>query len=208
MYIRESLKKTFETVSGINKPSTRSARSSVRQRKPHTVMFKDDGQTPNNPQFPFICYRGAVGLTRSADPAAVFEQLFEANGWVSSWRDGIYDYLHYHSRTHEVLGVARGKARVRFGGDAGKIIELQAGDIAILPAGTGHQRISASQDFLVVGAYPTAGSYDECTGSEDEHARALKSIAKVPVPPKDPVYGAKGPLREVWWGKSVRSAQR
>ena len=159
IYVRESLKKTFETVSGINKPSTGSARSSVRRRKPRTVMFKDDGQTPNNPQFPFICYRGAVGLTRSADPAAVFEQLFEANGWVSPWRDGIYDYLHYHSRTHEVLGVARGKARVRFGGDAGKIIELQAGDA-------------------------------------------------VPVPPKDPVYGAKGPLHEVWRSKSVRSAQR
>jgi len=54
MYVRESLKKTFETVSGINKPSTGSARSSVRQRKPRTAMFEDDGQPrtiPNSPSF-------------------------------------------------------------------------------------------------------------------------------------------------------------
>ena len=208
MYIRESLKKTLETVTGANKPSARAAQSSVRPRKPRTVMFKDDGQTPNNSGFPFICYRGAVGPTRSKDPAAVFEQLFETNGWGDSWRNGIYDYLHYHPRTHEVLGVARGKARVRFGGDSGKVIEIKAGDVAILPAGTGHQRISASKDFLVVGAYPAAGTYDECTGSADERARALKSIPNVRVPAKDPVYGAHGPLRELWQGKRVRSAKR
>jgi uncharacterized protein YjlB len=38
------------------------------------------------------------------------EELFRQNGWRASWRDGIYDYVHYHSRIHEVLGVARGKA--------------------------------------------------------------------------------------------------
>jgi uncharacterized protein YjlB len=208
MYVRESLKKTFEKVIGIGKPSAGAARSAVRPRKPRTVRFKDDGTVPNNPRLPFICYRGAVALAKSEDPAAVFEQLFASNGWVDSWRDGIYDYVHYHSRTHEVLGVARGEARVRFGGNAGKIIELQSGDVAILPAGTGHQRLSGSKDFLVVGAYPASGTYDECTGSADDHDRALKSIPKVAVPAKDPVYGAKGPLRDVWRRKSVRSAHR
>ena len=207
MSIRESLKKTFETVTGINKPSARAARSSVRPRKPRTLTFRDDGHVPNNPQFPLVCYRGAVDLERSMDPAAVFEKLFESNGWVDSWRDGIYDYVHYHSRTHEVLGIARGKARVRFGGNHGEILELQAGDVAILPAGTGHQRISASKDLLVVGAYPESGTYDECTPSAEDHERALKSIPKVTAPPKDPVYGAEGPLRDVWRGKEGRSAK-
>ena len=198
MYIRESLKKTFEKVTGIARPSARSARSSIRRRKARTAMFKDDGHVPNNPRFPFVCYRSAVVLAQSKDPAAVLEELFKSNGWVDSWRDGVYDYVHYHSRTHEVLGVARGQARVRFGGNSGKIVALQAGDVAILPAGTGHQRISASKDFLVVGAYPASSTYNECTGSAEDRERALKSIAKVPIPAKDPVYGAQGPLRDLW----------
>jgi uncharacterized protein YjlB len=97
-----------------------------------------------------------------------------------------------------VLGVARGHARVRFGGDGGKIIQLRAGDVVILPAGTGHQRISASRDLLVVGAYPPSGTYDECRGSGEEHARALESIPGVRLPDKDPVYGANGPLLDFW----------
>jgi uncharacterized protein YjlB len=124
--------------------------------------------------------------------------LFNANDWGDSWRNGIYEYVHYHSRTHEVLGIARGHARVRFGGNEGKIIALRSGDVVILPAGTGHQRISASKELLVVGAYPPSGSYDECMPLPEHHARALKSIPKVPTPAKDPVYGRGGPLQELW----------
>jgi uncharacterized protein YjlB len=76
-------------------------------------------------------------------------------------------------------------------------VTLKAGDVAILPAGTGHQKISASEDFLVVGAYPPSGTYDLCTSSED-HARALKTISKVPRPRKDPVFGGRGPLLTLW----------
>jgi len=90
------------------------------------------------------------------DPAAVMEDLFEANSWGDTWRDGIYSYVHYHSRIHEVLGIARGKGRVRFGGNKGRIFTLKAGDVAILHAGTGHQCLFAEEDFLVVGAYSIA----------------------------------------------------
>jgi uncharacterized protein YjlB len=96
-----------------------------------------------------------------------------------------------------VLGIARGKGRVRFGGNKGRIFTLKAGDVVILPAGTGHQCISADENFLVVGAYPSAGTYDECTKVEDR-PRALKTIPKVPVPGKDPVYGKSGPLAKLW----------
>ncbi len=198
MYILENLKKTFEQVTGVGKHSAAAIRGLVRRRKPHAARFKDDGAIPNNPRLPFIHYRSPVRLTHAQDPAAVFEDLFEAHGWKDSWRDGIYDFLHYHSGTHEVLGVARGHARVRFGGDGGKIIQLRVGDVVILPAGTGHQRISASRDLLVVGAYPPSGSYDECRGSDEEHARALESIPRVPLPDQDPVYGPQGPLFDFW----------
>ena len=101
-------------------PSPAAAQVAVRRRKPQTTLLKDDGTVPNNPTLPLIHYRNAVRLTNSEDPAAIFERLFESNGWKGTWRDGIYDYLHYHSNTHEVLGIARGEARVRFGGYKGR----------------------------------------------------------------------------------------
>jgi uncharacterized protein YjlB len=127
----------------------------------------------------------------------VLEDLFGSNGWGASWRDGIYDYVHYHSRIHEVLGIAGGHAKVQFGGKRGRSLALKAGDVAILPTGTGHQCLSATQDFLVVGAYPPSGRYDVCTSSKD-HERALKTIPKVGRPRKDPVFGGNGPLSKAW----------
>lgn len=197
MYVKETLKHTFAQVTG-RKPSKDEAREAVNERKPKTFEFADDGVTPNNSDLPFVVYKSAVKLAHADDPAALFEELFAANGWGDSWRNGIYDYLHYHSRIHEVLGIARGRAQVRFGGEKGKELDLAAGDVAVLPAGTGHQRLMASEDYLVVGAYPPAGTYDECTGKPDEHARALKTIPKVAKPKADPVYGKDGPLMDLW----------
>jgi uncharacterized protein YjlB len=150
------MKEYAERATGLRRPDKRKAPDLAQTRKPHFVRFKDDGLVPNHPRWPLIIYRGAVELDEGHDPAAVIEDLFEANGWGDTWRDGIYDYGHYHSGIHEVLGIARGKGRVRFGGKKGRIFTFKAGDVAILPAGTGHQCLSADDDFLVVGAYPPA----------------------------------------------------
>jgi uncharacterized protein YjlB len=198
MGMLESLKEKIEKATGWKRPSRGDLRHAVKARKPNALRFKDDGVIPNNPKLPFILYRSPVRLTDDFDPAAVFEELFARNGWRDSWRNGIYDFAHYHSRTHEVLGVARGHARVRFGGERGKELRLNAGDVAVLPAGTGHQRLAASKDLLVVGAYPASGSYNECRTSAAEHNRALRTIPKVALPRKDPVYGRDGPLTRLW----------
>jgi len=200
MFIVENLKRKFEAVTGRGKPSAREARRAARDTEPQQFLFPDDGSLPNNPTLPFLVYKNVVALAGSADPAAVFEQLFQANGWGNSWRNGIYPYVHYHSAIHEVLGIARGNARVRFGGEHGAELGVTAGDVVVLPAGTGHQRLSAAPDFLVVGAYPSQGNYDECRGTPEEHARAHLSIAKVPVPHADPVFGRTGPLLRLWRG--------
>lgn len=197
MSVMETIKARAERATGMGRPGKKEASELVRARKAHGFRFKDDGLIPNNPKWPFVLYRGCVQLKETYDAAAIIEDLFEANGWADSWRDDIYDYVHYHSRIHEVLGIARGTGRVRFGGDKGRIVSLKAGDVAILPAGTGHQCIKASDDFLVIGAYPPAGTYDECTKLEDR-PRALKTIPKIAKPRKDPVYGAKGPLLKLW----------
>lgn len=169
----------------------------VNQRNPLTFRFADDGLVPNHPRWPMLVYSEVVELADSADPASVFEALFGSNGWGGSWRNGVFPYVHYHSRIHEVLGIARGSAEVRFGGDKGKVLQVKAGDVAILPAGTGHQRLSSSADLLVVGAYPPSGTYDLCT-SAGQHDAALRTIPGVARPEKDPVYGGDGPLLKAW----------
>jgi uncharacterized protein YjlB len=205
MSILEGAKKIAETVTRLGRPSKDDLANAVRERKPTAYRFGEGGIIPNHPRWPLIVYRGAVRFERQLDPAAVFEDLFAKNGWGDSWRNGIYDYVHYHSRIHEVLGVARGTAKVRLGGDHGRTLTLKAGDVAILPAGTGHQALSASRDFLVVGAYPPFGKYDECT-TADDLKRAEKTIPKVGRPRKDPVYGTTGPLLTAWKAMSARSA--
>jgi uncharacterized protein YjlB len=204
MPLLESLKETVEKVTGWARPSKRDLDAAVRSRKPNLFLFKDDGVIPNNPSLPLVLYRSPVRLAPAHDPAAVFEELFERNGWGDSWRNGIYDYVHYHSRIHEVLGIARGRCKVRLGGDKGRVLRLKAGDVAVLPAGTGHQRLDGTKDLLVVGAYPPVGTYDECRTSAKEHDRALGTIPKVGRPRKDPVYGADGPLMQLWPRKKAR----
>lgn len=164
--------------------------------KPLTFVFADDGLVPNNPM-PFVIYKGAVELDQN-HPERTIEQLFGANGWGDMWRNGIYDFLHYHSTVHEVLGIARGRAQVQFGGDKGKQIEVSAGDVAILPAGTGHQCLAASDDFSVVGAYPPGAKMQVTRPTKENHRKALNTIPQVKVPHSDPVMGEDGPLLRLW----------
>jgi len=169
---------------------------------PLTHRFADDGRIPNNPHLPLVLYRGGISLSGSPDPETVVEKAFAANGWGNLWRNGIYPYVHYHSMIHEVMGVARGRATVRFGGDNGEEIEIAPGDVVILPAGTGHQRLAQTPDLVVIGGYPPSGKYDLCRGSKPEHDKALVTIPKVPRPATDPVFGRDGPLISLWHSRS------
>jgi uncharacterized protein YjlB len=159
--------------------------------------FADDGAIPNNPTLPFLVYPGALDLS-GPDPATACEAVFAANGWGGAWRDGIYPFPHYHSTAHEVLGICRGEAKVRFGGNAGIALTVRAGDVVVIPAGVGHQNLGAGADLLVVGAYPRGQRWDLCRGVAEERPQVLDNIARVPLPPADPVYGADGPLVEHW----------
>lgn len=163
--------------------------------EPLAFQFADDGAVPNN-RLPFLVYKGAI---TARDRAGAIEEAFHANDWGHGlWHNGIFPFVHYHSQIHEVLGIARGRARVRFGGDSGEELDVEAGDVAVLPAGTGHQRLSSTPDLLVIGAYPPDGHYNLCRGTKAEHARALETIPHVPLPKTDPLFGADGPLTKLW----------
>ncbi len=124
---------------------------------PEQLRFASDGRTPNSPH-PLLIYRQLP--LADGDLAVAFERLFDSHLWPAAWRGSIYDYQHYHSTAHEVLGVCRGWARVMLGGERGREVELRAGDALVLPAGTGHCCMQASADFQVVAGYPAGQHYD------------------------------------------------
>ena len=98
---------------------------------------------------------------------------------------------------HEVLGIARGSATVRGGRNKGRTLKVKAGDALVIPAGTGHQCLTASQTFMAVGAYPPMGTYGECKPTIKEYGRGRKSVSKVGLPRTDPVFGRTGPLLKI-----------
>jgi len=163
-----------------------------------THFFADDGIVPNNPRLPLVVYRGA--LDTGPDAALACETLFAGNGWSGGWRGGVYPYHHYHSTAHEALGIVAGSAKVRLGGDSGTVVDLQPGDVVVIPAGVAHKGEAASPDLLIVGAYPGGRGPDMRVPGKGDRERALANIAAVPPPATDPVCGAVGPLTESWCG--------
>ena len=162
--------------------------------EPRTLRL-DPGETMPNSRLPVLIYKGVLDAD-APHKAGGFDRLFEQNGWRGIWRDGIYDFDHYHSNAHEVLGVAQGSATLQLGGEGGKTVEVKAGDALVLPAGTGHRRISQSENFVVIGAYPPGQEhYDICRSRSPE---AELRIEKLRLPPTDPVGGAEGPLLTLW----------
>ena len=162
-----------------------------------TFVFEDDGLIPNS-RLPLIVRRGAVSPAAD-DPAKAFEKVFSQNGWTNGWRaDDIFDYHHYHSTAHEVLGIAAGSANVRFGGEGGEAVGLTAGDVVVIPAGVGHAKLVASNDLLVVGAYADGRDWDIVRDDPGAVAGARHRIAQVPLPSADPIDGANGPLMKLW----------
>ena len=165
-------------------------------KKPQTLFFQDNGNIPNS-RYPTLLYRG---LTADGEQSLVdtLENLFGQNNWPAQWRGGVFDYHHFHSTAHEVLGVYDGAATLRLGGEQGEDIEVSAGDVIVLPAGTGHCRISASNDFAVTAGYPRGqGDWDICR-SGDNTSAVYKRIESLPRPALDPVAGKAGGVASDW----------
>jgi uncharacterized protein YjlB len=166
--------------------------------EPETHRFEDDGGIPNSP-LPVLVYHD-IG---PAHDAAECESLFSGNDWIPGWRDGIFSFHHFHSITHEALGIVGGHATVKLGGPRGSSFEIGEGDVLVLPAGTGHCNEGSSSDLLVIGAYPDGMAWDIRRGDPAEHDEAVANIGAVPLPRADPVEGSDGPLTKLWATRSA-----
>src|SRR5918997_24531 len=101
-------------------------------------------QIPNHPRFPVLVYRGVGAAAAGAGDARA---LFAEHGWGGSWVDGVLDFHHFHSTSHEALAVVAGQATLELGGPQGRAFEVAQGDVLVLPAGTGHRRAASDGGF-------------------------------------------------------------
>jgi uncharacterized protein YjlB len=159
-------------------------------------LLPAEGNFPNNSHLALLIFRNA--LRKVGISGEQVEQLFESNGWYNSWQDGVYDYHHYHSVTHEVLGVIEGSARIQFGGPNGISLLVESGDVIIIPAGVAHKNVGGEETFKCVGAYPDGRDFDMNYGKPEEREKAIENIKTVPLPESDPVFGMSGPLIKEW----------
>ena len=164
--------------------------------QPEQLHFEDDGIYPGS-VLPVLLYRAAITVD-AQDRASVFERAFAQNDWRNSWRNGVYSFAHYHSTSHEVLGVYDGTAKLRLGGEHGLTVDVRAGDVILIPAGVAHHNIGTSVDFSVVGAYPDGRDWDLLRGLPGERPDSDRTIAALPIPDCDPIYGVDGPLQQIW----------
>jgi len=167
----------------------------TQQKNITTALIEPDGNFPNNDRFPVLIYEPEdLDLSDASD----FEKIFRRNNWRNSWRNGIFSMHHYHSITHEVLGIYGGEAEVQLGGPNGQTFTLKKGQVVILPAGVSHRNLGSSSDFTCVGAYPGGSDWDMNYGEPEELEQALDNISQVGLPDQDPLYGEEGPLFEHW----------
>ncbi len=160
--------------------------------------IKPDDEFPNNECLPVVHYKTVFTSMEKDVLEREMKKRFEKNNWTNTWVDSIYQYHHYHSNTHEVLGVCSGHAKVQLGGPDGVIVELMVGDVLVLPAGVAHKNVCSSPDFTCVGAYPDGIEYDIKKADHKEFSEDLECIKNVPLPETDPIFGKAGYVLEHW----------
>ena len=77
-------------------------------------------------------------------------------------------------------------------------VTAKPGDVIVLPAGTGHKKLASRGSLGVVGVYPEGADPDMCTPVATNAADVAETIAGVPAPACDRVYGRGGLLFTYW----------
>jgi uncharacterized protein YjlB len=156
--------------------------------KTEQLTSRPAGMLPNS-RFPLLIHRG--GIPGGGEDAV--RERFRSNGWHNNWRyPGIYTYHHFHSTTHECLGVATGWMEVVLFGQDGTRVRVEAGDVFVMPAGVSHCMVGQSDDIMMVGGYPDGRDWDNIQQehiTEETRRAAAKRIMMLPIPALDPVTG-------------------
>ncbi|EXJ92974.1 hypothetical protein A1O3_01530 [Capronia epimyces CBS 606.96] len=169
---------------------------------PETYRLRAKEHCPNN-ELPVLIYRDCLPLPLSEEKAAEF---LEAHAWVKKGCWGHIGQRHFHPNTHECYGIFQGSSTLLLGcghndtTDGGLEVEVHAGDVVVLPAGTGHCSTKSSKDYKYIGVYPEgAPHWTNQLGKAPIDLEAFRNeIGHVEMPSQDPVNGVDGPLILLW----------
>lgn len=103
---------------------------------------------------PLLIYRSAL----PSSSASAIEQHISSVGVVTpQWRYTMYSTSHFHSTSHEVLGIAHGKAKLCFGHESNpeRVEEVVGkGDVVVVPAGVAHRLLEDVDGGFEMVRYP------------------------------------------------------
>ncbi|SGZ56104.1 CIC11C00000000480 [Sungouiella intermedia] len=162
-------------------------------------------------------------IDQSTDEAARKEhikQLMEANNWRPERVYGSITVAHYHPNVHEAYAVLAGSSRLCLGqdvtieqttidnerGDNFVEVNLNTGDVIVIPAGVAHCSKTYSPQYRYLASYPKEGEYWRLVQKTHidrvENYDNLKDVAvsqNVLMPTADPVFGLEsGGLLDLW----------
>ncbi|KAL1964456.1 hypothetical protein VTN77DRAFT_6882 [Rasamsonia byssochlamydoides] len=158
-----------------------------------------------NSPLPVLIYRDVLPLPLSEEKTTSF---LEANEWVKKGVWGHIPVRHFHPNTHECYGIFQGESTLLLGcgqndTTGGLELDVSAGDVIVLPAGTAHCCLQSSQDYRYIGVYPKgAPHWRNELGKDpiDPDSSLAKEIQSVEMPSQDPANGENGPLIQLWRG--------
>jgi uncharacterized protein YjlB len=116
---------------------------------------------PNHSRWPLLVY--PARLRSPVRPGGGFRGSVRPQWLARRVAQRRLSVHHFHCNAHEALGVYSGEVTVEFGGDGGVVITARPGDVIVLPAGTGHKKLSSHGQLGIVGAYPAGQHPDMCT---------------------------------------------
>ena len=160
-----------------------------------TQPFAPEGGIPNS-SLPLAFWRGR--LPREARDGKAACALYRNNGWTGAWVYTVYPFWHFHTKGHEVLSCVSGTATIGFGGDGGIRVDVEVGDVCVIPAGVGHRRFEASDGFLMAGAYPPEQEGNIVRPGDVGLEEAARLIAALRLPDTDPISGRNDGVVALW----------
>lgn len=168
------------------------------EKMAETVVLRENKPFPNN-SLPVIYYPGALkSLTEASNRGEKVKAYLEKNGYSNGWINGILSHHHFHSNTHEVLVCLSGTATVQLGGPGAGMYSFEKGDLLLLPAGTAHKCIKATEDFQIVGAYPGGKRPDMQNGNIQKYEELKTRISQVSKPKYGPLEKNSGAIFDYW----------